>query len=239
MTTRHMNKSAAAAKPEPRFDFAPPALKPGRSLAEIAYLAMRDVLRKGHFMPGDHLPETEIANWLGISRTPVREAVQKLISEGLLVNGRWNGAVVAELDSQQLVELYTLRESLEGTAAALAAQHASESEITYLKDVLAREAEIAPSPERLIEINFEFHRGIYTAAHNRYLLQSLSVVVDMLGLLRHSIFVLPGSAEQAHDEHLTLLEAIAARRFEDAERLARGHVRAALALRFKLQNHNP
>lgn len=235
MTKRLSAKSEPPVKPAPRFEFPVPELQPSGSLAEFAYLAMRDVLQKGRFKPGEHLPETEIANWLGISRTPVREAVQRLVSEGLLANGRWNGVIVAELDSQQLVELYAVRESLEGTAAGLAAQHASAPEIAYLKDILSQEASMREQPERLVEINFKFHHGIYCAAHNRYLLQSLSLIVDTLGLLRHSTFILPGSARAAHEEHLALLDAIAQKQADMAEQLARGHVRHALELRFKLQ----
>ncbi len=232
-----MTKTRAPVRQAQRFGFSPPERQAGKSLAGFAYLAMRDVLRKGRFKPGAHLPETEIANWLAISRTPVREAMQKLISEGLLANGRWNGAIVAQLDNQQLVELYAVRESLEGTAAALAAQHASAPEIAFLKDILARESSGRQKPERLVEINFDFHHGIYCAAHNRYLLQSLGLIVDTLGLLRHSAFVLPGSAKEAHDQHLALFGAIAGGQAADAERLARAHVRRALELRFKLQAH--
>jgi DNA-binding GntR family transcriptional regulator len=234
MTGHVLEKPAASAPTPDRFEFTAPPRPPGRSLAEYAYHALRDVLREGRFKPGEHLPETDIARWLSISRTPVREAMQKLISEGLLANGRWNGAVVAEFDSQQVVELYAVRESLEGTAARLAARHASAPERDYLSDILAREAAAGHDPDRLVELNFEFHRGIYRAAHNRYLLQSLSMVVDALGLLRHSIFVLPGSAAEAHRDHVAMLDAIAAGRADHADQLARAHVRQALALRLKL-----
>lgn len=236
MTQKVLDQPAGMSDKAARFGFAPPARTPGCSLADYAYQALREVLRKGRFRPGEHLPETDIANWLAISRTPAREAMQRLIAEGLLAQGRWNGAVVAELDSQQLVELYAVRESLEGTAAGLAARHASVPELDYMTDILMREASHADDPERLVELNFEFHQAVYRAAHNRYLLQSLSVVVDTLGLLRHSVFALPGSAAEAHDEHLALLAAVKAGRSEDAASLARAHVRQALALRFKLQS---
>lgn len=237
MAYARVDKERAGNVREARFRLSPPPVEGERSLAEFAYKAMRRTLRAGGFRPGEHLRETEVAGWLGISRTPVREAMRRLISEGLLSNGPWNGAIVAVLDMQQLVELYTVRESLEGTAAALAAKHASEPEIRNLRELLKREAGERDDPERLVEINFELHRAIHCAAHNRYLLQSLGSVVDTLGLLRHSTFVLPGSARQAHQDHLAIVSAIGRRDADQAERLTRRHVRHALALRLRLSQH--
>ncbi len=230
-------KEKAGAKREARFGLPPPPVEGERSRAEFAYKAMRRTLRDGGFKPGQHLRETEIAGWLGISRTPVREAMRRLISEGLLSNGPWHGAIVAVLDMQQLVELYAVRETLEGTAAALAARHASDPEIRYLRDTLEREARAQRNPDRLVEINFELHHAIHCAAHNRYLLRSLGSVVDTLGLLRHATFVLPGSARQAHDEHQAMVSAIGRRDAKAAEKTARRHVRHALELRLRLTRH--
>jgi DNA-binding GntR family transcriptional regulator len=75
---------------------------------------------------------------------------------------------------------------------------------------------------------------MYAAAHNRYLLQALNTVVDALGLLRHSTFVLPGSIELAHCEHLKIIAAIRKHKPDDAEDLAREHIRQALAMRLRL-----
>jgi len=219
---------------EQKFGFPPPVFEGENSLAEFAYKAIRLALREGRFKPGAHLPEVGVSEWLGISRTPVREAVRRLISEGLLANGPWKGAIVAKLDLQQLVELYTMREWLEGMAVALAARHASEPEIKYLRDINRRELSVSQEPERLVEVNFEFHHALYCAAHNQYLLQSLSSVVDTLGLLRDSTFILPGSVREAHREHLEIVEAIERRDPDAGERLARRHVRHALEIRLQL-----
>src|SRR5262249_55530946 len=94
----------------------------GESLGDFAYRIMREAIRSGKFRSGEHLREADVAEWLNISRTPVREAFHRIISEGLLTNGPWNGVMMAELDAQQLVQLYAVRAALEGTAAALAAQ---------------------------------------------------------------------------------------------------------------------
>jgi len=142
--------------------------------------------------------------------------------------------MVAELDQNQLVELYAVREVLEGAAASLAAKHASDPEIQQMLEIVASEREASTEPSRLVLINSELHETIYAAAHNRYLMQSLRTVTDALGLLRHSTFVLPGSVEQASQEHIRIVDAIRARNSERAEGLARKHVSNALALRLKL-----
>lgn len=212
---------------------APPP-KPGESLGEYAHRVLRDWIRSGRFKPGMHLREAEVSRWLDISRTPVREAIHRIVAEGLLVTGPWNGVMIAELDRQQLVELYAVREALEGTAAALAAQHASKAEVQLMLSIAAREIEHESDPDRLVTINGELHRAIHEAAHNRYLLQSINSIIDALGLLRHSTFVLPGSAAIARREHMEIIRAIRSGNAAKAEQTARRHVRGALELRLQL-----
>lgn len=205
-----------------------------RSRGEYAYAALRAALRTGGWRPGQHLREDDIAAWLGVSRTPVREAVRRLVAEGLLVLGPWNGALVAELDADQIAGLYAVRETLEGTAASLAARQATKAEITRLRGIIAREADALGNPRSLVRINDRFHDTLYRAAHNRFLLQSLTAVVDTLGLLKHSTFVLPGSGTAAHRQHTAIVKAIAKRDADMAEQVARAHVRDSLELRLRL-----
>jgi DNA-binding GntR family transcriptional regulator len=213
-----------------------PLQERGESLGDFAYRIMRDAIRSGKFRPGEHLREADVANWLNISRTPVREAFHRIISEGLLTNGPWNGVMITELSAEQLVQLYAVREALEGAAAGLAAKHASKAEVQLLFKIAATEVTAKDNPDRLVTINGELHQTLYAAAHNPYLLQSLNSIVDTLGLLRHSTFVLPGSIELAHREHLRIIRAIRDRKSAEAERLARQHVRHALGMRLELQN---
>jgi DNA-binding GntR family transcriptional regulator len=218
------------------FQIEPPRRQAGEVRGEYAYRVLRGAISDGAFKPGFHLREADVAEWLEISRTPVREAFHRIVSEGLLVIGSWNGAVVADLDPQQLVELYALREALEVTAAGLAAQHASQVEIQNLFRIAEMEEAAKDDPERLVVINADLHRAIYNAAHNRYLLQSLNTVVDTLGLLRHSTFVLPGSVQAARSEHLELLGAIRDRDVARARESAAAHINHALELRLRLRN---
>lgn len=216
------------------FSLPPPNSRPGEGLGDYSMRVLRDAIRTGKLKPGEHLREADVASWLGVSRTPVRQAFHSIIADGLLTTGPWNGAMLAELDQNQLVELYAVREVLEGSAAALAARSASDAEIEHMMQIATSERAAKIDPSRLVLINSEFHEAIYAAAHNRYLMQSLRTVTDTLGLLRHSTFVLPGSVEQASQEHQEIINAIRARNPKQAEELARRHVSNALALRLSL-----
>lgn len=235
----HGERRASAARKVSRraapAGFPPPPPREGeRSRGDYAYAAIRATLRAGGLHPGQHLREADFAAWLGLSRTPVREAIRRLVAEGLLAKGPWNGVVIAELDAQQVTELYAVRESLEGTAAALAAMQASAAERERLKEIVAAEAKALADPQRLVEINDQLHDALFRAAHNRYLLQSLTTVLDTLGLLKQTTFVLPGSAIAAHRQHVAIVAAIRARDAERAEQEARNHVRDSLKLRLRL-----
>ena len=95
-----------------------------------------DAIHEQTLKPGERVREDEVSRMLGISRTPVRQALQKLQTRGLLRQAPGRGLVVAELDRQQVVELYAMRELLEGAAARLAAQHAGSSDIVAMRHVL-------------------------------------------------------------------------------------------------------
>jgi DNA-binding GntR family transcriptional regulator len=231
---RKKRRAKVAPSQHSAFERPAPSRKPGEILGDFAYRVLRESIRGGEFEPGDHLREVDVGKWLEISRTPVREAFHRIVSEGLLAVGSWNGAMVAELDAQQLVDLYAVRALLEGAAAGLAAEHASRVEIKNLFAIAEREKAARHNPEELVLINAELHQAIYSAAHNRYLLQSLNTIVDTLGLLRHSTFVLPGSIDRAHKEHLGILQAIRDGDLKRAEGLASAHVNSALELRLQL-----
>src|SRR5215813_13087595 len=106
------------------------------SRSEFVFAALRDAIWDGRFAPGERIPEEEIARSLGVSRTPVREALRRLQERGMLSVGAGRTLVVAELSRQQVLELYAMREILEGSAARFAAQHANEAEVDMLHRLL-------------------------------------------------------------------------------------------------------
>jgi len=204
------------------------------SLGEFVLERLKDAIRRGRYPPGRRIREAEVAGWLGVSRTPVREAFRRLQSDGLLKLTPWRGAEVAELDRAQVAELYATRRTLEGTAAALAAKHASEAEIAVFFDLLDRDAAAGRSAKRRARINRQFHQALYRAAHNRYLMQALNALSDSLALLKSTTYEVPGRPEQARLEHQRIADAIRRRDPDAAERATRIHIDSAEIARLEL-----
>jgi DNA-binding GntR family transcriptional regulator len=207
---------------------------PRESLGNLAYDKLREAIQSGLYKPGKRIREGDVADWLNMSRTPVREALRRLETEGLLVHEPHRGVVIAHLDHQMVMELYSMRDVLEGTAARLAAQHASAVEISALTDMVEAELRMLNDPDRLADHNRRFHSAIYHSAHNRYLLKTLSALGDSLGLLGRTTYAVPGRPASAHDEHKALVEAIADRDPARAEAVARGHIQASQRARLRL-----
>ena len=204
------------------------------SRADYVEERIRQAIQAGRYGPGERIRETEVAGWLEVSRTPVREAFRRLESEGLLSFVSWRGVVVADLDRQQVSELYAMREVLEGAAARLAARHIGDPEIDLLAGLLARADACREDPGALAAINRQFHEVIHGAAHNRYLTQTLNQLRNSLALLRGTTFAVPGRADTAAAEHGAILEAIRDRDADAAEAAARTHIAAARRARLEL-----
>ena len=144
-----------------------------------------------------------------------------------------NGLVVARLDRQAVLELYVMRETLEGTAAQLCARHASDMEVLELLDLVERERALQSDYDALARHNRLFHEAVHRGAHNRYLEKSLITVSDSMGLLGESQMRLPRRAQEALEEHTAIARAIQKHDAEGAAEAARKHVRAAQRERMK------
>lgn len=204
------------------------------SRGEAAYLQLKEAIQSGALAPGTRVREVEIAERFGISRTPAREAIRRLESKGLISIVPHQGAVISSLDHQQTMELYDLREILEGSAAAFAARHASAAEIEELAELVVSEPQFADQPERLAELNRVFHASLYRAAHNRFLERALLGLRDSMALLGGTSLQVAGRYETAHAEHEALIEALNARDENRAETAAKTHIRNAQRARLKL-----
>jgi DNA-binding GntR family transcriptional regulator len=194
---------------------------------------LRDAIWEGRYAHGERLREEEIGRALGVSRTPVRAALQRLQQRGLLVIGAGRGLVVAQLTRQQVLELYAMREILEGSAARFAARHADPAEIDLLHRL---QRELAGAPDdaiTLIKLNRRFHQTIYEAAHNQYLTQALDTLHDSLALLHNTTFRMPSRRRESDREHLKIVVAIERRDADEAERAARLHIQQAQRTRFE------
>lgn len=199
---------------------------PPLDLGQDTYARLKEAIRDGTFKVGERLTELEVAARLKVSRTPVREAMHRLEADGLLSYEPRRGVTVTRPDHQMIVELYVMREALEGTAAALAAQHASSIEVAALAELIERETGYLGNGAELSRINQQVHRLLYFAAHNRYLLRSLSTLADTMTLLP-TMLGDEERAKESHAEHLRLLAAIQGRDPAAAEAAARAHLRSA------------
>jgi DNA-binding GntR family transcriptional regulator len=216
---------------------AAPPLDRGKfgSAADYSYAVLHSEVVAGRFAPGRRMREIELSEWLGVSRTPLRQALSRLEVEGLLVMMPRTGLVVASLDEEATGELYEMREALEGTAASLAARHASPREVATLKDMVATEAKLPRDPAIRAQHNLAFHRAIYAAAHNRFLVKSLHALHDSIALLGPTTFAAPGRPDKAQREHARIADAVAAGDAERAEAEARAHVRNARTIRERMR----
>jgi DNA-binding GntR family transcriptional regulator len=202
-------------------------------LGELAYAKLHSAIQAGTFEPGQRMMETEVADWLKMSRTPARDAMRRLENEGLLVHEPRLGLVIATLDHAAVMELYTMREVLEGTAARLAARNSSDLEVEQLLELVALEKKLKGKYNELADHNQRFHQALRQAAHNRFLLRALVTVRDSMGLLGKSLMTMPQRAVAALKEHEQIVRAIEKRDSDAAEAAARAHVRAAQRERIK------
>lgn len=199
---------------------------------QSVYRHLLEKIRRGDLLPGVRLRETELAEHLGISRTPVREAIRLLEADGLVVHLPRQGATVRGLDYAEVIELYEMRAVLEGTAARLAARVALDLE---LRELLALNDELANTPAgpQAQDLNLLFHRTLIDAARNRFLLKSVRTLQKTLLILGPTTLSDPARANQAVAEHAAVLSALQARDGDAAEQAMRAHVAAALSSRIR------
>lgn len=198
-----------------------------------AYALILEAIDGGIYRPGDRLVESELADRFGVSRTPVREALQRLETQSMLArDGR--SLIVASLDHNQLAELYVVRAELEGLAARLAAQHASAEEIRVLHSMVEEDRKLLGDPSALSRANRRFHKQIHLASHNRYLVQQLDLVHRSMALLASTSLAAEGRDSAALAEHDAIISAIAARDGDAAYDALRAHISRAFETRLKI-----
>lgn len=200
-----------------------------------AYALILEAIDSGLYRPGDRLVESELAERLGVSRTPVREALQRLETQSLLTrDGR--SLIVASLDHNQLAELYVVRAELEGLAARLAARHATPEEMRVLREMVDEDGALLGNPKALSRANRRFHKQIHLASHNRYLVQQLDLVHRSMALMATTSLAAQGRGEDALAEHDAIVRAIEARAEDAAYEALKSHISKAFVTRLKLDS---
>lgn len=197
-----------------------------------AYRQILEDIRTGALLPGDRLRETELAERLKVSRTPVREAIRQLEADGLVTHAPRQGATIRTLDYAEVVELYEMRAMLEGTAARLAARAASDIELEELADLNA-ELAAANDASEAARLNRIFHATLFDMAKNRFLSKSMQSLQKALLILGPTTLSEGGRAAEAIAEHEAILVALSARDGSAAEATTRDHIRASQRVRLR------
>ncbi|MEM6275715.1 MAG: GntR family transcriptional regulator [Pseudomonadota bacterium] len=199
-----------------------------------AYSMILEAIDMGTYKPGDRLVESELADRFGVSRTPIREALQRLETQSMLTrDGR--SLMVASLDHNELSELYVVRSELEGLAAQLAAQHATPEEIAVLQSMVDADYRIVRDADALVKTNRSFHKRIHLASHNRFLVQQLDLVHRFMALMATTSLAVEGRGEVALEEHQAVVDAIRNRDGTAANIALKQHLSEAFVTRLKYE----
>jgi DNA-binding GntR family transcriptional regulator len=199
---------------------------------QSAYDRLLEEIRHGTLPPGARLREVELAERLGISRTPVREALRLLEADGLVEHLPRQGASLRRLGYAEVMELYEMRAVLEGTAARLAARAASDLELRELQAINA-DMTAATAPESVARLNRQFHHALINAAKNRYLQRAIGAMARTLLILGPSTLFDPDRSAAAAAEHDALLRRLESRDGAGAETVMRAHIEAAHRIRLR------
>ncbi len=198
-------------------------------LWEGVYQILREAIVEGDLLPGEHLAEQQLAEELGVSRTPVREALRRLALEGFVVMVPRRGSYVAGLSLKDMNDVFELRMALEGLGAYLAAQRITPQELIAVRESQAQlEVAIAANDQNeVISADTRFHSLIYAASRNRRLIHIIGNLSDQIQGFRLKSLFAPGRLRDTAREHKRLIMALERRDGLVARRLAEEHVRQA------------
>ncbi|MFZ7133568.1 MAG: GntR family transcriptional regulator [Eubacteriales bacterium] len=211
-----------------------------KPLREIVFTTMREAIINGDFKPSQRLMEVQLAEKMGVSRTPVREAIRKLELEGLVVMVPRKGAYVAGLSSEDVKEVVEIRCVLEGLAAKLAAQKSTSEDIEKMKSIIEN-FEYATKNKRipdLISYDSDFHEVIYQAAKNGKLIQMINGLREQVQRFRVAYFTQFHNTDILLEEHKNLLKAIINKDSELARKVAENHINTTEKLITKIEEKN-
>ncbi len=220
-----------------------------KTLVDRVYEILREDILNNRLTPDTPLQEAVIARNLGISRGPVREALQRLSSEGLAEIIAHRGAVVTSLTLQDFLDAYRVREALEALATQLAAAHLTQSELNTLQqfhDAMIRAAE-TESVEAFFAANAQFHNLLVRSSKNRMLIEIYFPLIDQMRRYRMKSLTLRGGLRRSCEEHQAILDALKAGDADKASQLMSAHIRIPRQIlesgnaedEFQLVSNNP
>lgn len=203
-------------------------------LTDRALAYFRDAIQTGKINPGQEIDFTALAKELGMSRTPIRESIRQLVTEGLLEQLPGGSVCVTQLTAEESEDFYHVRDELEITAVRATTLHISDLEIEMLKTNLALFKAARNKPELLAKIDNQFHVVLYDACNNNYLSQTLKLLRTRIGQLKGRPFDNPARIDDAIQEHSEIIKAIESRDPDLAEKAVAKHYSAARKSRLSL-----
>lgn len=208
------------------------ALRPvdagGASLVDLVEIALEQAVHDERLPEGSPLVEADLAVALGVSRSPVRDALKRLAHKGLVEMRPRKGVIVATFSSAQISDFFDVREALEGLAARLAAERMSAEEIARLRGHLDRvEDELSSGRHSYPALDEDFHARILQGARSHQLAGAMRAIQSRVRLLRRRSGAMQQRAGQALAEHRAILAAIESRDAPAAEAGMRQHIRNA------------
>lgn len=203
-----------------------------KSLHEQTYKALRESILNGDLAAGDRLIETQIAEQLQVSRTPIREAIRQLQREDLITADELGWLRVTSVSPTEAMHLYDCRIVLETLAVTSACQNATDSQLKKLKSLVAQVEKLFkqqdnPSSSQLLELDYQFHRTIAQYSGNNYLVFLLDQIFAKMALLRVQTMHHNPRVLEIRTEHQLLMEAIASRNIEVATQAIQSHLMAS------------
>lgn len=207
-----------------------------RNAADAVYMTLREGILHGVLQAGQPLGEIQLAAVFGRSRTPIREAILKLESERMAERVPRRGLVVAHITREEVLEVYAVREVLNGLSARLAAHGMLPTELDRLVwlNERFRAAVLAGDAKAMMRVNIEFHEAVCQASRNSLLQELTRRISERVQRFGLTTMAVPGRGLEAAAEHDALIEAIRARDPDAAERISRSHVNRARQLRINL-----
>lgn len=195
-------------------------------LRDVVFNTLRQAILRGELKPGERLMEIQLANKLGVSRTPIREAIRKLELEGLVLMIPRKGAEVAEITEKSLRDVLEVRKALEELAVQIACDKITATQIDQLR-VEAKEFEAALNDDdvtKIAEADVAFHDIIYLATDNQRLIQLLNNLREQMYRFRVEYLKREDSHAVLIKEHLQIIDAIEKRQKEAASQVTCKHI---------------
>jgi DNA-binding GntR family transcriptional regulator len=194
-----------------------------KSKSEAVYVELRHRILEGGLLPGSSINQELVATELGVSTTPVREALRRLEAEGLVTAFAHREVVVSQLDPAELTSIYEVRECLDALAVSLAAERRTEEDSAAIIEAMQRVA-TGTDGGNAVDANRRFHAAVYRASHNPVLVELLDTLWDRSDRYRRAVGFI-ATDEAVRSDHRELAAAVTEGRAEDGAEVMRRHLR--------------